>query len=120
MTWSRRPSYSCLHWALKSASFGAGWPLAGLGAVFFLFATHAVNSGGSRDLRLRRAWRPAAAPCAEIAAIFIQWSKVSVLMISSSTLATALPGTLSPHALRASAGTARTQSAAGPGRACGG
>ncbi len=39
MTWSRRPSYSCLHWVLNCASVCDGWPLAGLGAVFFFVAT---------------------------------------------------------------------------------
>src|SRR5919201_6949633 len=42
ITWSRRPSYSCLHWALSWASVGGFWPFAGLGSALRLLATHCV------------------------------------------------------------------------------
>src|SRR3712207_2779281 len=58
-----------------------------------------------------------AGPCEEIAAMRIQWSKVAFGIVSSSTLATAFPGTPpSPQALRASAERARAKRAARPVR----
>src|SRR4051794_9706452 len=110
-TWSPRPWYSCLHWALYCASVGVGWPLAGFGAVFFLLATQAAKSGGC-GIAGAVVFAPGCAPCEEMAATRIQWLKSLVVMVSPPTLATALPGTLSePQALSATAGTARAPTA---------
>src|SRR5436309_12575548 len=89
-TWSRSPSYSCLHWALNCVAVGAGCPLAGLGADFCLAATQLVKFGGSGTT---------AAPvdpggCDDSAATRSQWVKVVVRIRESPTRATALPGTL--------------------------
>src|SRR3954451_21482333 len=46
MTWSRRLSYSCLHWVRSWVSVVCGWPLAGVGAGFRLLATHSTKLGG--------------------------------------------------------------------------
>src|SRR5947209_15871559 len=73
MTWSRRLLYSCSHWALNCASLGAGWPLAGLGAVWRLLAMHPAKVGGSGTTGLA-VW-PGTAAAEEAAATTIQWSK---------------------------------------------
>src|SRR5947209_3603980 len=71
-TWSRRPAYSCWHWALNWAVVGEGWPLAGLGAVFCFCAMHLVKLGGSGTCA-SDVCRPGIAPWDEIAATCIQW-----------------------------------------------
>ena len=96
-TWSRSWSYSCLHWSLYCLSVVAGWPLAGFGAVFFLFATHLVNSGASGT--------EAPGWPLDLEATLIQCSKSSFSIGSPSTEATALPGTPpQPTATAASGG----------------
>ena len=120
MTWSRMPSYCCLHWVLNWAVVGLGWPLAGLGAAFCFSATHAAKSGGSGTLALA-AWAPVW-PADEIAATCIQWLNWVLVMDSSPTRATAFPGTLSPQAARetgriSAAASAVTVRSLGIGRA---
>ena len=54
MTWSRRPSYSCLHCALNWSAVGFGWPFGGFGAVFVFSATQSLKSGGTGIFDRRR------------------------------------------------------------------
>ncbi len=86
--------------------------MAGLPAVFFFSAMHCLKSGASGTeafgavVALGFCW-----PAEATAAIFIQWSKVLVLMVWSPTLATASPGTPPPHADSDRASTKKAQSA---------
>ena len=54
---------------------------------------------------------PGCAPCDEIAATCIQWLNWVLVIESSPTRATALPGTLLPQAESATAGTAMAPTA---------
>src|SRR3954447_13256061 len=106
MTWSRRPSYSCLHWALSCASVGGFWPLAGAGWDLRLAAAHLAKVGASGTLTA-----PPVGFC-EWAATVSQWPNCWVVTSVPSTLATALPGTLlPPHAETAMAAMKKAPSA---------
>src|SRR3954463_10567334 len=109
-TWSRRPSYSCLHCALNCAAVGFGWPLAGLGAVLVLLATHSVKSGGCGTFTAVF-FAPGRAPCEEMAATCIQWLNCVWLIDSPPPLARESLATESPQAKRATAGTAMAPTA---------
>ena len=99
MTWSRRASYSDLHWVLSCAGVTFGWPLAGLGWSLVLEATQALKSGGCGIVAF--AWP------LDFAAMSIQWLKVDLVIGSPLTVATALPGTPPQPATRAARATAR-------------
>src|SRR6266516_1796125 len=93
-TWSRCPSYSCLHWALNWSAVGFGCPLAGFGAELWLAAMQRVKFGGSGTT----AGPVEPGGCDDSAATRSQWVNVVVRTRESPMRATEFPGTLSPHA----------------------
>src|SRR3954463_2961065 len=89
IVWSRRPSYSCLHWALRSAGFGVGVPFGTFCLAFA--AVHCVKFGGSGATTSWGFWPVVCACC--FAAAVSQWLNVSLVIAVSPTLATEFDGT---------------------------
>src|SRR3954451_15008908 len=86
IVWSRSPSYSCLHWALRSAGLGFGTPFGTF--CLALAALHAVKSGGSGATTSCGLWPVVCACC--LAAARNQWLNCSFVIDVSPPFATEL------------------------------
>src|SRR4051794_22656323 len=93
--WARRSLYSVAHCFLSAASVTLGWPFGAFGVVLRFAATHLSKSGGSGTTT---AWP---GTCwLDFAVIASHFSKRDLVIGSSPTWATELPGTPPPHAAR--------------------